>query len=102
MLTDKGKKGNNCRLFICQLNAIVESTGRSIISYKSISFSIYKLSIIRMKDFKLFATCTAPQNGAASAIGSAAGEQPGAVNMIFVGGLDTRSSIALMAAPLSH
>lgn len=47
-------------------------------------------------------TCTAPQNGAASAIGSAAGEQPGAVNMIFVGGLETKSSIALMAAPLLH
>ena len=47
-------------------------------------------------------TCTAPQNEAASAIGSAAGEQPGAVNMILVGGLDTKSSIALMAAPLSH
>lgn len=47
-------------------------------------------------------TCTAPQNEAASAIGSAAGEQPGAVNMVLVGGLDTKSSIALMATPLSH
>ena len=47
-------------------------------------------------------TCTAPQNGAASATGSAAREQPGAVNMIFVGSVFTKSSIALMAAPLSH
>ena len=47
-------------------------------------------------------TCTAPQKEAASAIGSAAGEHPGAVNMIFFGGLETKSSIALMAAPLSH
>ena len=47
-------------------------------------------------------TCTAFQKEAASAIGSAAKEHPGAVNMIFVGGLDTKSSIALMAAPLSH
>lgn len=64
-------------------------------------------SRVKVKIFKgsrstaLF-TCTAPQNEAASAIGSAAGEQPGAVNMILVGGLDTKSSIALMAAPLSH
>ena len=47
-------------------------------------------------------TCTAPQNGAASAMGSAAGEQPGAVNMILLGGLDTKSNIAFMAAALSH
>lgn len=63
----------------------------------------YEATISRKKEHvRKFATCTAPQNGAASAIGSAAGEQPGAVNMIFVGGLDTRSSIALIAAPLSH
>ena len=47
-------------------------------------------------------TCTAPQKEAASAIGSAAGEQPGAVNMTFVGDLVTKSSIALIATPLSH
>lgn len=39
---------------------------------------------------------------AASAIGSAAGEHPGAVNMILVGELDIKSNMALMAAPLSH
>ena len=51
---------------------------------------------------EVMCTCTAPQNGAASAMGSAAGEQPGAVNMILLGGLDTKSNIAFMAAALSH
>ena len=49
-----------------------------------------------------YVTCTAPQKEAASAIGSAAGEQPGAVNIILVGDLEIRSSIALIATPLSH
>ena len=76
------------------------SIGRSVIYYKRDKAS--KTTRQVLYTCKIISTWTAPQNGAASAIGSAAGEQPGAVNMIFVGGLDTRSSIALMAAPLSH